>query len=236
LRLRFVLAVSLALFGCKPRVGSSCEKGEARCLDGQRALVCQAEKFIETPCRGKNGCRLEAERTACDIHGNREGDPCSTDEEGAAVCVDPNTLLACRGGAYVRAACHGKNGCVEEGGRSLCDATIADSGETCSEQGKKACSLDGKRVLACADGKMQDLYECRGARGCTVATGKIDCDQTLAKIGDACDRKSEGGFACVDDLKAITRCAGGRFVADDTCKRGTKCLAEPGSTRCAKPE
>jgi len=55
-------------------------------------------------------------------------------------------------------------------------------------------------------------------------------------VGDACDTTSEGTFACTEDMKAITRCAGGHFVADDTCKRGTKCLAEPGSTRCAKPE
>jgi hypothetical protein len=229
------LAISLGALGCKPRVGSSCEKGEARCLDGQRALVCQAEKFIETPCRGKNGCRLEAERTACDVHGNQAGDACSTDEEGAAVCIDSNTLLACRQGAYVRSACRGKGGCVEEGGRAMCDATIAESGEPCAAEGKKACNVDGKRVLACTAGKMLDRYDCRGARGCSVVSGKIDCDVSIAKVGDACDSTSEGTFACSEDMKAIARCAGGRFVADETCKHGTKCLAEPGSTRCAKP-
>jgi hypothetical protein len=232
---RLALAVFLALFGCKPRAGSSCEKGEARCLDGQRALVCQEGKFIESPCRGKLGCRLEAERTACDIHGNRAGDPCSTDEEGAAVCSDASTLLSCHAGAYVASSCRGKKGCAEEGGRTLCDATVAESGEPCSAEGKKACSVDGKRVLACTSGKMEGAYECRGARGCSVVMGKLDCDVSIAKLGDACDKASEGTFACTEDMKAITRCSGGRFVADETCKHGTKCQADAGSTRCAKP-
>lgn len=217
-------------------MGSSCEKGEARCLDGQRSLVCQAGKFIETPCRGKKGCRLEAERTACDVSGNQAGDACSTEEEGVGVCSDPNTLLSCRNGSYVATPCRGKRGCTEEAGRSLCDATVAEGGEPCATDSKKACSTDGKRVLACNAGKMEARYECRGARGCSVVTGKIDCDLSVAKVGDACDSTSEGSYACTEDMKSITRCAGGRFVADDTCKKGTKCLAEPGSTRCAKPE
>jgi hypothetical protein len=228
--------VLLVFTGCKPGVGSSCEKGEARCIDGQRALVCQGEKFIETPCRGKKGCRLEAERTACDVSANQEGDACSTDEEGSAVCSDPSTLLACRKGTYVRTPCRGKGGCVEEVGRSLCDATVAESGEPCAVDGKKACSTDGKQVLACAAGTMTSLYDCRGGRGCSVTSGKIDCDLSIARVGDACDKTSEGTYACSEDSKAITRCAGGRFVADDTCKRGTKCLSEPGSTRCAKAD
>jgi hypothetical protein len=236
LRFALLVAVSLSAFGCRPRVGSSCEKGEARCVDGQSALVCQDGKFIETPCRGKNGCRLEAEQTACDVHGNRAGDACSTDEEGSAVCLDASTLLSCHKGAYVSSPCRGKNGCVEENGRSACDATIAEPGESCVLEGKKACSVDGKRVLACVGGKLENNYECRGARGCSVVMGKLDCDISIARLGDACDKTSEGTFACSEDLKAITRCAGGRFVADETCKRGTKCLAEPGSTRCAKPD
>jgi hypothetical protein len=235
-RLALGVALALSFVACKPKVGSSCEKGEARCLDGQRALVCQGEKFIETPCRGKGGCRLEGERTACDIHGNKSGDPCSTDEEGAAICLDASTLLVCHGGAYVASSCRGKNGCVEEGGRTLCDATVAEPGEVCATPDKKACSVDGKRVLVCSAGKMEERYECRGPNGCTVVTGKLDCDLTVAKVGDACDVKSEGTFACTEDLKGTARCAGGKFVADEPCKRGTRCLAEPGSVRCAKPD
>ena len=229
-------AVLLVVAGCKPGVGSSCEKGEARCLDGQRALVCQSEHFIETPCRGKSGCRLEPAGTACDVRGNKPGDSCSSDEEGAAVCADASTLVSCHKGAYVRVACRGKKGCVEENGHAMCDATVAAVGEACATDEKKACSVDGKTVLACSEGQMQARYDCRGARGCSVVSGKIDCDQSVAMLRDACDVASEGSFACSEDAKGLVRCAGGSFVADETCKHGQSCVAESGSTRCLKPE
>ena len=205
-------------------------------MDGQRALVCQGEKFVETPCRGANGCRQEEKGTACDVRANKAGDACSTDEEGAAVCGDATTLVACRRGAYVRAACRGKKGCVEENGHALCDATVAERGAACATEEKKACSVDGKQVLACSDGQMQPRYECRGERACSVVSGKIDCDQSVATLRDACDVASEGSFACSEDGKSLVRCSGGSFVADETCKHGQVCLTESGGTRCAKPQ
>jgi hypothetical protein len=198
--------------------------------------VCEEGKFIETPCGGKLGCRLQPEGTACDVHGNRAGDRCSKDEEGAAVCADAETLLACRGGATVRAACRGKDGCVEEHGRAACDASLAEEGDPCGAGSTSSCSVSGKEVLVCAGAAMKKTYECRGERGCTVASGKIDCDQSVAKLGDACDPRTEGSFSCSEDGKSIVKCASGRFVADEKCKAGTECLAEPGSTRCGKPE
>jgi hypothetical protein len=237
MRVPFVvsLVASFALLThCKPGVGSSCEKGESRCIDGKRALVCQDGKYIETLCRGKNGCRLEPAGTACDIHENRDGDLCSTDEEGAAACVDPKTLVACRKGAYVRVPCRGPGGCAEEGGNARCDTSVAEAGESCAEEGKKACSLDGKRVLACSAGKMASKYECRGEKGCVSHSGKLDCDFSIAALGDACDQKLEGHFACDAEKKHIVRCAGGKFVADEACKKGTTCQSGGGSTKCEK--
>jgi hypothetical protein len=232
----FLGLAGLALVACKPAVGSSCTKGEARCIDPGRALVCEAGKFIETPCAGKLGCRLQPEGTACDVHGNKAGDRCSKDEEGAAVCADSETLLVCRSGTTVRAACRGKDGCVEEHGRAACDASIAEAGDPCGAGSKSSCSVSGKEVLVCAGGAMKKTYECRGERGCTVASGKLDCDQTVAKLGDGCDRRLEGSVACSEDRKNIVKCALGRFVADEKCKAGTECLAEPGSIRCGKPD
>jgi hypothetical protein len=226
----------LALVACKPAVGSSCTEGEARCIDPGRALVCEQGKFIETPCSGKLGCRPLHEGTACDVHGNKAGDRCSKDEEGSAVCADTETMLVCRDGTTVRAACRGKGGCVEEHGRAACDATIAEAGDPCGAGSKSSCSVSGKAVLVCAGGAMKRTYECRGERGCTIASGKLDCDQTVATLGDGCDPRLEGSFACSEDRKGIVKCAAGRFVADEKCKAGTECLAEPGSTRCGKPD
>jgi hypothetical protein len=198
--------------------------------------VCEAGHFIETPCHGKDGCRLKLEVTACDVHGDKPGDACSTDEEGSAVCSDPKTMLACHGGKYVSVACRGEHGCVEDGGRAECDESVAESGEVCVHDGKKACSADGKRVLVCASGQTETRYQCRGERGCSVTQGKIDCDVSVARSGDACDKAFEGTFACTEDALAIVRCSAGKFVSDENCKHGMRCLAEPGSTRCAKPD
>jgi hypothetical protein len=230
----FLGLASLTFVACKPAVGSSCTKGEARCIDPGRALVCEEGKFIETPCAGKLGCRPQPEGTACDVHGNKAGDRCSKDEEGAAVCADKETLLACRGGTTVLAACRGQGGCVEEYGRAACDASIAEEGDPCGAGSKSSCSVSGKEVLVCAGGAMKKTYECRGERGCTVASGKLDCDQTVARLGDGCDPRLDGSYACSEDRKNIVKCEKGRFVADETCKAGKECLAEPGSTRCGK--
>jgi len=231
-----VLLFGFVFVGCKPGVGSRCDKGESRCLDATSALVCQDGRYIETPCRGKAGCRLDVDRTACDVHGDRPGDACSTDEEGAAVCVDEKSMLACRKGKYTTVACRGAHGCSEEGHHAECDATIAESGEPCAAEGKKACSADGKRVLQCAQGQMETRYQCRGERACSVAQGKIDCDVSIARNGDACDTQFEGTYACTEDALSIVRCVNGRFEPDETCKHGMRCFAEPGTTRCAKPE
>ena len=236
MRARLLLAALAAVWigACKPGVGTSCDRGEARCIDAERALACQGGKFIETVCRGRLGCRLEADGVACDVSGNRPGDPCSTDEEGAAACADEKTLVACRKGSYQRSSCRGPRGCTVGVGRAECDASIAEAGETCPSDGRKACSTDGRRVLACEGGKMAPKYECRGERGCAVVTGKLDCDQSTAHPGDACDALVEGSFACTEDRKALVRCAGGRFVTDDACKRGETCVSEDGATRCKK--
>jgi hypothetical protein len=230
------LAFTLALAACKPGVGSSCEKGDARCLNPNRALVCQKGVFIETPCLGKHGCRVEPAGVSCDPSANRSGDPCSTDEEGAAVCGDPTTLVACRRGKYSRVPCRGPGGCSQEGRNTLCDATVAAVGEPCAEEDKKACATDARHVLACREGRMTPLYECRGKNGCRVVEKKIDCDLSIARLGDPCDKLVEGHFACTEDAKAIVRCEAGKFVADEKCKGATRCLATPGSTSCAKPE
>jgi hypothetical protein len=222
--------------GCKPGVGSSCDQGESRCLNPNRALVCQKRVFIETPCLGKDGCRVEPAGVACDIRGNRAGDPCSTDEEGAAMCADEKTLIACRKGKYARVPCRGPGGCTQDGANAHCDATVAEVGEPCAEEDKKACATNGRSVLACDKGRMTPKYECRGEHGCRVLERKVDCDLTIARLGDACDKLVEGTFACSEDARAIVRCESGKFVADEKCKGQARCLVEPGSTRCAKPE
>jgi len=225
----------LALPSCKPSVGSSCEKGEARCLDAKRELICQAGHLIESPCNGPDGCHATDKGTSCDFSGNKAGDPCSADDEGAATCGTKDSMLACHGGLYVRVPCRGPHGCVNAEGRALCDTSIAEPGDACSDENLKACSGDGSQVLICKQHTMQRFYLCRGANGCASSGAKLSCDTSVAKLGDACDKKLEAqAYSCTPDGSQILVCKGGAFVLDETCKPGQKCGLEGLGTKCRK--
>jgi hypothetical protein len=231
------LVVSLLFaVGCKPSAGSSCDKGEARCLDAKRELVCQAGKFIETPCAGPRGCGTSQKGTSCDFSGNRPGDPCSADDEGAATCSNHDALLACHGGVYARLPCRGAHGCVNDDGHAACDTSIAEPNDVCGEDNLKACSTDGSQVLICKQHTMQRFYSCRGQNGCASSAGKLSCDTSVAKLGDACDKKLEGqAFSCTPEADAILVCRGGAFGLDQACRTGEKCTFVGTATRCSKP-
>jgi hypothetical protein len=219
---------------CTPSAGSSCEKGEARCIDGTRQLACQNGKFVETPCRGPGGCALGPEGTSCDFSKNRPGDACSSDDEGAALCAGPKQMIACRGGQYRLVSCHGPKGCTGESGYALCDQSVAELGDACKDDGKKACAADGKSVLVCRADKMERLFWCRGERGCSSAGGKLDCDLSLAIVGDPCDPTMEGSVSCSEDGSSTLVCKARQFAHDQACAPKTRCVAQGTTTRCEK--
>lgn len=237
MQFRFWLFVLGLVFwsGCKPGPGSSCHGREARCLDLARAIVCDGDTFIETPCRGKAGCSSLGERTSCDISGNQPGDPCSHADEGVAVCSAATSMLACRGGKYQAVPCHGPKGCGMVGDQANCDQSVAEPGDACKKEGAKACSLDKKQVLACQNSAMAPLYFCRGEAGCSAELGKLSCDQTVAKLGDRCDKGLTGHIACSEDKKALIVCQNEEFMPSEKCKAGTACTVSGQSTRCEKP-
>lgn len=232
--------VSLALLwlwlvACKPRPGSSCQAHEAHCLDAKRALVCDDGRLVETPCRGKSGCSTAQERVACDISANLPGDACSKAEEGAAVCLADGAMLACHARKYERVACRGPRGCEMLGAQANCDQSIAEPGEVCNKAAAKACSRDGSQVLSCEGGRLSPLYLCRGEAGCRAAAGKLSCDQTLARLGDNCDKALGGSTACAEDRKSLLVCQGERFALSEHCKAGKSCKVDGQSTQCERP-
>lgn len=231
-----LLLVALAAAACTPRPGGACKQGEARCEGAASELVCSDGRYVSTPCRGPKGCAVTADGVACDISANRPGDPCSRDDEGAAICLGEKRLLACRGAAYLAVECRGPRGCETEDGRARCDTSVAAEGDACHDAAMKACSLDGKTLLACAAGKLAALYRCRGDDGCAVAPGgKLDCDLSVAAEGDACDARLEGQVACAPDRRGMVRCARGKFAPDERCPTGKTCVAEGGSIACKRP-
>jgi hypothetical protein len=226
----------LALLSCKPGPGSSCDAHEARCLDAKRAIVCDEGKFVETPCKGKGGCTTAQERTSCDITGNQPGDVCSRGDEGVAVCAGDKNMLACHGRKYQAVPCRGPRGCEMLGAQANCDQSVAAVGEPCKNEKAKACSVDQTQVLSCKDGQLAPLYFCRGEAQCSSAGGKLACDQTLAHLGDVCDKTLNGSTACSDDKKSLLICQSERFVSSEKCKPGTTCTVSGQSTKCEKPE
>jgi hypothetical protein len=229
------LAALLLTLSCKPAPGSSCDAGEARCLDAKRSIVCEDGKFVETPCKGKGGCSTLRETTSCDISGNQPGDVCAKSDEGVAVCAGSDAMLACHGQKFEKVPCRGARGCESVAGQANCDQSVAEPGEACKAPNAKACSLDKRRVLSCIDGSLREQYECRGEAGCSAQGGKLTCDQTIAKLGDACDKGLDGHVACSEDRKALIICNGEKFVASEKCKPGTACTVSGQSTSCAKP-
>lgn len=225
------LLVAALASGCRGSVGSSCSKGDARCLDANRELVCEQGHYIEVPCR--KACSQSETGVACDVGKNQPGDRCSRDEEGAAVCLDAQRLLACHDGTFQPRLCHGANGCRVESGRALCDTSRAELKEACAESGKKACSLDGKSVLACDAQQFAALFSCRGEKGCEANGSHLECDQTVAELGDPCDARLEGHIACNVEHTSTLVCHGGKFAVDAACKKGTSCEVEGKETRCA---
>jgi hypothetical protein len=176
------------------------------------------------------------EGVTCDIAGNPPGSPCAKAEEGAAACVEEHRMIACRGGQYRSVACRGPKGCENEGGHALCDASVAEPNDSCKEDGGKACTTDGKAVLACAGGEMKLLYHCRGPLGCESKSGKLECDMSSARLDDPCDKSMEGKNACAVDGSSIVVCKGGKFVVDEKCKSGKRCASAGGSIECAREE
>lgn len=236
-RLRFLPFCLLVIASaCKPGPGSSCDKGEARCIDKKTQLVCQAGKFVSSPCKGPRGCGLTPDGVFCDISGNQPGEPCSTDDEGAAACSDPKTKIVCSAGKYQPWQCRGPKGCTTDDRRPLCDNSIAEPADPCREADKtKACSVDGKQYLSCAAGKMTMEFQCLGPAGCKSEGGKLGCDMSVARDKDPCTKEMDGKHACNLDKSSIVVCKDGKFVIDEECKAGTTCNAE-GTIRCEKPE
>lgn len=226
--------LALVLSACKPAPGSSCDAGEARCLDAKRSLVCEDGKFVETPCKGKSGCSTAEETTTCDISGNEPGDVCVKGDEGAATCTARDAMLACHHGKFEKVPCRGPRGCEVTGAQASCDQSVAEAGEGCSKAAAKSCSTDKTHVLSCVEGTMREQYWCRGEAGCTSSGGKLSCDQTVAKLGDACDPGLDGHVACSDDKKALLTCNGAKFISSEKCKPGTECVVNGSATSCAK--
>lgn len=160
--------------------------------------------------------------TACGK--KKEGASCTGQE---ALCSDKTNILECHDGKLVAMACKGPKGCAESAtgasraGRNVtvnyavsCDFSGNAPGEACTQNDAYLCSADKSQMLRCKDGKLL-ATACRGAKKCTETPTQVDCDTSVAAMGEACD----DGYACSTDGKATLKCAGGKWSLDEACKK-----------------
>jgi hypothetical protein len=170
--------LSLSAVACKKKVGDACTKGQAACLDDKTELACQDGKLVSAPCKGPNGCKIAEGKLTCDISANVAGDACSTDYEGHAQCGSDNkSKVTCAKGKYVSSPCRGPDGCKQQGDTAMCDISIAEIGDDCSnlKSGAYACSVDKKNLLKCDNGKFAVEEKCTNAKGCQMKGDHAGC-------------------------------------------------------------
>ncbi len=209
--------------------GETCsadEEDEANCSDDKKAmLVCRDGKLLVDPCRGPKGCTPVGEKINCDVTLARVGDPCKGD--GATCSEDKTERLNCKDGKFVsETPCRGPKGCVFVGTQVECDRSFAAAGDVCTDEGSGACSVDKTKFLSCKAGKLVESLSCRGPKKCTATGNKLNCDASVAAVGDPCDQ--EGAAACSEDAKQMLKCKAGKFGVARPCN----CKVEGTSILC----
>ncbi len=212
------LVVVLAACG-KPKPGGTCKtESEVKCVDDKNAVVCTDGKWEALPCRGLNGCMsMMGSPGTCTNSGFKEGEPCPNDEGNPECSDDKKAMLKCVNKHWKKQEdCNGQHGCVSNAMGANCDMGTAAAGSSCTQanEGNVACAPDAKSELVCKGGKMGTLSLCKGMHGCRQQGDKIDCDNSLADVGDDCEGEDA---ACSMDKKAMLACKGGKFVKTKAC-------------------
>ncbi len=229
-----ILTVVLAACGGKAKSGEKC-KLEAKqvCEIKQAALVCQSGKWTPVKCRGPKGCVAVQGEGDCDQAIAEAGEVCVIESDHACT-PDQKAVVACRKGKWAReAACGGAKGCQRAAKDVSCDNSIASPDDPCLVDKDYACAPDRKSSLVCKGGKFEASTLCRGPKGCAVAPGAIQCDDTVAEVGDACEKKAnEDHFACSLDAKSVLKCDAAKFVVVEKCRAKDTCKITTEGTGC----
>lgn len=149
---------------------------------------------------------------------------CSSDRAG---------VMQCQRGAWVPVQrCGGPRGCGMAGNQVQCDtgqpaAPAPAAGGPCAPEGTYECSADRRGLNACRGGRWTLASTCRGQRGCVSGTA-VDCDHSVALVGDPCDGPKE--IACSADGRALLRCSGGVYGVGEPCRNA--CLSTSGRVLC----
>ena len=166
---------------------------------------------------------------------DKPGDTCSGTSEA---CADEHTKLVCRHDRYAAVPCDGPKGCKMGKDTAQCDYSNNKPGSDCDETflGKQICH-DGKSAIGCANGKLI-LSQCKGPGGCTSKSDEVgalvkNCDTSVAKVGDPCDRAFVTKPACSEDGTQLLECSKeGKFEFTKHCRGPAGCKSKDGVATC----
>jgi hypothetical protein len=217
----------VALVACsKPKPGGACkEEGKATCTGKNEALICTGGKWEASGCRSINGCmNMGLGDGVCTNDGFIEGEPCPKDEGNPGCSADKKAMLKCVGKHWKKIDdCLGQNGCVSNADGAKCDQGMQAEGSGCTKknEGNYSCSPDKKQMLKCTGGTMAVASKCGGQHGCRQQGTKINCDSSIAEVGDVCEGDS---ISCSPDKKALLKCKAGKMEKSKSCSRCTPFL------------
>ncbi len=229
-RVLLAAATIVLATSCKPKAGATCKiETKEVCVDAKQALVCHDGKWEDMTCRGPQGCAKNGSEGSCDQTVAEDKDVCNLN--GDYVCTgDKKGMLECQKNKWTFVqSCLGDRACAMEAKKVTCDNSIANVGDACREEDDYACAPDKAAALVCRQGKFVVASNCKGKNRCRVtgdkgAGFKVECDDSIANVGDPCDK--EGHYACAPDEKSIVKCKDKKFVQDDKCpgrSRQEKC-------------
>lgn len=163
--------------------------------------ACLAAVALSAGCKPKSGgtCKLETKE----------------------ICVDNKQALVCHEGKWEEMSCKGPAGCAKSGAEATCDQAVADEKEVCNVASDVICTADKKGMLECRGNRWTFSQACLGARGCAMGDKKVVCDNSVAKVDDACHEADDS--ACTPDGKAALVCKDGKFQVALNCRGPKAC-------------
>lgn len=158
-----------------PAPAATCAPGPPVCHPDGRAIVtfCGAQATLVQRCAGPRGCTTTAQGPTCDESVARAGDPCRA-EGGFACSDDGGAMLQCaRGRQVVASTCKGPRRCAI-GERVACDSSTADPSDPCADEGRMACSRDGRTLFKCTRGAFVADQAC-ARMACMISGSSVLC-------------------------------------------------------------
>jgi hypothetical protein len=146
---------------------------------------------------------------------------------GRFLCEDTTSALYCNEGKYESIPCRGPLGCVGGASSPKCDDSVANEGEKCMTASREtyACAGDREAALVCKDGKWERWRGCKGPGKCVASDERLDCDNTIADVGDPCGGGAGTG-SCSTDQAHLLMCRSGRLEIASTCRGPKLCSVD----------